>query len=109
MSKEKDYRAGISEALRSIHKLDAAEQQKMLNAAADLIDHLLPTNAKLESALETALGNTGFKGHIKPVLEFHREQFPFEKDDINSDVRDRYYWLSGFLNHYAENAFDPEF
>lgn len=65
-------------------------------------------NEQLKTALGKALDNAGFKPHIKSLLEFHRQEFPFVPGDNSSEHGERYYWLSGFLNAYQEGLGDDD-
>ena len=38
---------------------------------------------------------------IRAILEYHREQFPFESG-VESENRDKFYELAGFLNAFFE-------
>jgi len=60
----------------------------------------------LKTALQKTLDAARFKPHIKEILAFHRQEFPFEPGDGSSEHRERYYWLSGFLHAYAEKWAD---
>lgn len=74
----------------------------LCNNSEDYIEALKAENEQLKTALGKALDNGTFAPHIKSVLDFHRQEFPFEPGDNTSEQRERYYWLSGFLNAYLE-------
>lgn len=78
------------------------ELDNLCDKGAEMIEQLKTENENLKNALGKALDNAGFKPHIKTLLEFHRQEFPFVPGDNSSEYRERYYWLSGFLNAYQE-------
>jgi len=77
-----------------------------LNSIKADIKQLQSEKEDLQTALQKTLDAARFSPRIKEILEFHRQEFPFEVLDGSSEHRERYYWLSGFLHAYAEKWAD---
>lgn len=100
--------AELIEGLRSTFQIYPMKEEDrcLIWAACRRLEQLASENENLKTALGKALDNAGFKPHIKSLLEFHRQEFPFAPGDNSSEHRERYYWLSGFLHAYAEKWAD---
>lgn len=100
-----DLTAKIIEEINEVFQIDTpgyldSQQLRILKNAI----HRMESMEQRIETLTSSIDELSKGQYIHDVLKYHREQFPFEGGDIASGNRDKYYWLSGFLNDFLDHG-----